>query len=70
MLALSRLIGIIHEYQTDSSSKPPAPESVMKKNVKKIEKNEFWNLTKVVPYQPQRGDMITLKHGRTAGVTQ
>jgi len=50
MLALSRLIGIIHEYQTDSSSKPPAPESVMKKNVKKIEKNEFWNLTKVVPY--------------------
>ena len=35
MSALSRLIGIIHEYQTDSSSKPPAPWSIIKKNEKK-----------------------------------
>jgi hypothetical protein len=26
---------LIHEYQTDSSSKPPAPEVSLAKNVKK-----------------------------------
>jgi hypothetical protein len=38
MSALSRFIGIIHEYQTDSSSKQPVPESVIKKMLKDSKK--------------------------------
>jgi hypothetical protein len=57
MLALRRTIGVTHEYQSDSSSKRPAPSAFdaykgNKRTTKKCtDKRIFLLLTEVVPYQ-------------------
>ena len=54
--ALASRRRLIHEYQTDASSKPPAPRHLEKEHVSKTEKNR---LTRVVPYQGTRSRMST-----------
>ena len=59
MLALSRAIWITHEYQSDSSSKKPAPSTLDAHNDEKSDETENKNVLTNVNFTIDKGRSIS-----------
>jgi len=59
MLALHRSIGVIHEYQSDSSSKKPAPSTLDAHNDEKPDETENKNVLTNVNFTIDKGRSIS-----------